>query len=186
MTAGRPSHSLSYRHRLHKSKRPGYVTSVLPEFEAPMPRANLSAVSIERLKRPDDGQIEYYDRRFFPASAFALSYHGSRSWFLLNCLDGRLIRVTLGRYPALSLADAREEARKAACQTAEGKDPRVLKAEAKQKHQAERRNTFAACASEFLCEACRDAVTALHAARVSAHSNRSRHVRLAGSTHQRD
>ena len=65
-------------------------------------------------------------------------------------LDGKLIRVTLGKHPALSLTDAREEARRVTNLAAAGKDPRQVRAHAKQKRQEERRNTFGACADEFL------------------------------------
>ena len=65
-------------------------------------------------------------------------------------LDGKLIRVTLGKHPALSLTDAREEARRVANLAVAGKDPRQIRAQARQKRQEERRNTFGACADEFL------------------------------------
>jgi hypothetical protein len=65
-------------------------------------------------------------------------------------LDRKLIRITLGKYPALSLADAREEARRAVHLSEAGKDPRQIRREAKQKRREDRRNTFEACAEEFL------------------------------------
>lgn len=114
-----------------------------------MPRSNLTAASVEKLKPPLIGQIEYYDRRF-PGFGLRLSHHGSKSWFLMTRLDGRLLRVTLGRYPAISLADAREQARGAVRVASEGKDPRLIKAEAKRKRHEERQNTFGACAVDFL------------------------------------
>jgi integrase len=65
-------------------------------------------------------------------------------------LDGKLIRVTLGRFPALSLAEAREEARRVANLAGAGKDPRHIRSAAKQKRRDDRRNSFAVCADEFL------------------------------------
>jgi integrase len=65
-------------------------------------------------------------------------------------LDGKLIRVTLGRCPALSLAEAREEARRVHNLAAAGKDPRQIRSEAKQKRRDDRRNSFGVCADEFL------------------------------------
>src|SRR5262245_918234 len=65
-------------------------------------------------------------------------------------LDGKLIRVTLGRCHALSLAEAREEARRVVNLAAAGKDPRQIRSEAKQKRRDERRNSFSVCANEFL------------------------------------
>src|SRR5688572_2724871 len=114
-----------------------------------MPRTNLTAASVEKLKPPPDGQVEHYDRRL-PGFGLRISYKGSRSWFLMTRLDGRLIRVTLGRYPAISLADARDLARSAGRLAAEGKHPRALNAEAKEKRQKESRDTFGACAADFL------------------------------------
>lgn len=114
-----------------------------------MPRASLTAASVERLKPPKFGQVEYYDRRM-PAFGLRLSYRGAKSWFLMTRVDGRLVRITLGRYPALSLAAAREEARKASVLSASGSDPRQVRAASKEKQTEERRNTFGVCAEEFL------------------------------------
>jgi integrase len=114
-----------------------------------VPRANLTAASVEKIKPPATGQIEHYDRRL-PGFGLRVSYHGSKSWFLMTRLDGRLVRVTLGKYPALSLADARDQARSAARLAMEGKDPRALRADGKQARQQERQNTFGTCAADFL------------------------------------
>jgi integrase len=114
-----------------------------------MPTTNLTAASVDKLKPPPSGQFEYYDRRL-PSFGLRLSYNGTKSWFVMTRLDGKLIRVTLGRHPALSLAEAREEARRTTTLAAAGKDPRLIRSAAKQKRQEERRNTFASCADEFL------------------------------------
>jgi integrase len=114
-----------------------------------MPTTNLTAASVQRLRPPSAGQVEYYDRRL-PSFGLRLSYHGTKSWFVMTRLEGKLIRVTLGRHPALSLADAREEARRTTTLAAAGKDPRLIRLAAKHKRQEERRNTFASCADEFL------------------------------------
>jgi len=114
-----------------------------------MPKANLTPASIERLKPPPSGQAEYYDRRL-PSFGIRLSYHGRRSWFVMTRLDGKLIRVTLGRFPALSLASAREEARNAIDLAAVGTDPRRVREQKKREREQERRNTFSACAEDFI------------------------------------
>jgi integrase len=116
-----------------------------------MPRSNLTAISIEKLRPPAAGQVEHYDRRL-PGFGLRLSYNGGKSWFVMTRLHGRLIRVTLGSYPGLSLADARDEARKTTRLTSEGKDPRLLRSEAKRKRVEEQHNTFAACATEFIAK----------------------------------
>jgi len=114
-----------------------------------MPTTSLTAAAIARMTPPRAGQVEYYDKRL-PSFGIRLSYQGTKSWFVMTRLEGKLIRVTLGKYPALSLADAREEARRVVNLAAAGKDPRQIRAEAKQKRREERRNTFDACADEFL------------------------------------
>lgn len=114
-----------------------------------MPKVSLTTASVERLRPPANGQVEYYDRRL-PGFGLRVSHHGSRSWFLMTRLHGKLIRVTLGRYPALKLGDAREEARRVSHLAEEGKDPRSVKADAKRKEQEARRNTFGACVDEFM------------------------------------
>jgi integrase len=114
-----------------------------------MPTIALTAASVERLKTPKAGQVEYYDRRL-PSFGVRLSYQGSKSWFVMTRVDGKLMRVTLGRFPALSLAEAREEARRVVNLAGAGKDPRQIRSEAKRKRRAERRNSFSVCADEFL------------------------------------
>jgi integrase len=114
-----------------------------------MPTIALTRAAVERLKPPRLGQIEYYDRRL-PSFGVRLSYQGAKSWFVMTRLDGKLIRVTLGKHPVLSLADAREEARRVVNLAASGKDPRQVRAAAKRKRRDERRNTFDVCADEFL------------------------------------
>src|SRR5262249_12653182 len=114
-----------------------------------MPTITLTAAAVERLKVPRAGQVEYYDRRL-PAFGVRLSYQGSKAWFVMTRLDGKLIRVTLGRFPALSLAEAREEARRVANLAGAGKDPRAIRSKAKQKRRDDRRNSFNVCADEFL------------------------------------
>src|SRR5262249_22364389 len=114
-----------------------------------MPTITLTAAAVDRLKTPKAGQVEYYDRRL-PSFGVRLSYQGSKSWFVMTRLDGKLIRVTLGRFPALSLAEAREEDSRVANLAGAGKDPRAIRSQAKQKRRDERRNSFAVCADEFL------------------------------------
>src|SRR5262249_16437191 len=114
-----------------------------------MPTITLTAAAVERLKTPRAGQVEYYDRRL-PSFGLRLSYQGSKSWFVMTRLDGKLIRVTLGRFPSLSLAGAREEARRVVNLAGAGKDPRLIKSEGKEKGREDRRNSFSVCADEFL------------------------------------
>ena len=64
--------------------------------------------------------------------------------------DGRLIRITIGKYPAISLADARKQARSTALLVSRGKDPRRVRAD--ESHEAAKGTAedFGTCAAEFL------------------------------------
>src|SRR5687767_222510 len=93
-----------------------------------MPKVRLTGAAVERFRPPDTGQVEYYDT-LLPAFGLRVSYSGSRSWFVMTRVDRKLTRMTLGRYPGLSLADAREKAREVVEQAKGGTDPRRVAAE---------------------------------------------------------
>jgi integrase len=87
-----------------------------------VPRRSLTAASVERIKPPAKGQVDHFDRGF-PGLALRVSYAGGKSFVFFYRIAGRLRRMTLGTYPALSLADAREEWRKARQEAQRGRDP---------------------------------------------------------------
>lgn len=82
----------------------------------------LTQVAVDRLKPPASGQVEVFDRGY-PGLALRLSYGGARTFVYFYRLGGRLRRMTLGTYPAISLAQAREAWRKARQDVVAGRDP---------------------------------------------------------------
>jgi integrase len=79
-------------------------------------KINLKTATVATLKPSDDGsRAEFWDTNWKGAGSFGLRVTGGgeRSWCVLFRRHGRQIRETLGTYPALSLADAREKARRA-------------------------------------------------------------------------
>jgi hypothetical protein len=56
----------------------------------------------------------------YPGLSLRVSYGGGKSWVFFYRHGGRHRRMTLGRYPAMELAEARSEWRRAA---AKGRDP---------------------------------------------------------------
>jgi integrase len=82
----------------------------------------LTAMAVERAKPPAKGQVEHFDKGF-PGLALRLSYGGSKSFIFFYRIGGRQRRMTLGTYPAISLADARELWREARKDVAQGRDP---------------------------------------------------------------
>jgi integrase len=79
-------------------------------------------VSVERLKPPVQGQIDVFDRGY-PGLALRISYGGGKTFVFFYRIGGKLKRMTLGTYPAMSLAKARETWRQARQDASEGRDP---------------------------------------------------------------
>ena len=74
-----------------------------------MPQISFTGRKISALPIPDKGQADYYDKST-PGFAIRVSYGGTKTWFVKYVHQGRQRRMTLGQYPAVSLADARREA----------------------------------------------------------------------------
>src|SRR5829696_2790213 len=114
-----------------------------------MPKLRLTAAAINRFRPPEAGQIEYFDAHL-PAFGLRVSYSGTKAWFVTTRVDRKLTRITLGRYPTLSLAEAREKAREVVEQAKGGTDPRRIAAEERRRKEAERRTTFGSVAAHFM------------------------------------
>jgi integrase len=97
-----------------------------------MPKRALTAAAVDRLKPPASGQVEHFDAGF-PGLALRISYGGGRSWVYFYRAQGKQRRLTLGTYPALSLAEAREAWRTARAAIDRGEDPAAAKTEAKRR-----------------------------------------------------
>lgn len=82
----------------------------------------LTAAAVARIKSPQRGQTDHFDKGY-PGLALRLSYGGARSWVFFYRLHGTQRRLTLGRFPAMGLADAREAWRVAREMVAKGENP---------------------------------------------------------------
>ena len=87
-----------------------------------MPMKSLTAAAVERLKAPKSGQVDYFDQGY-PGLSLRVSYGGRKAWNLHCRVHGKLRRISLGTYPAVSLAEAREAWREARKDIARGIDP---------------------------------------------------------------
>ena len=110
-----------------------------------MPRKKLTAAILDKLKAPAGGQVDYFDAAY-PALALRVTSNGVRSWVYFGRVHGRLKRATLGRYPDLSLMQARRKAGETADAMRQGVDPAAAKREARMAV----RDSFAAVADEWL------------------------------------
>jgi hypothetical protein len=84
-----------------------------------MPRKRLTDLFVAGVTPPREGRVEYFDAAF-AGLALRVTDHGRRSWSLHFRIGGRLRRLTLGSYPALSPAQARQEAKPGAGKGAQG------------------------------------------------------------------
>src|SRR5262245_51784987 len=76
--------------------------------------AKFTELSVSRLKLPDTGQKDHFESlNMSPARTLVLrcSYGGAKAWRLLHYVGGKPKNVTLGRWPAMSVQEARAAAR---------------------------------------------------------------------------
>ena len=95
-----------------------------------MAKAEFSARWVESVKPPEKTQVDYFDTKP-PGVGLRVSNSGRKTWFVMYRSSGRLRRLTLGTYPALSLADARSQATIAKHTVAQGEDPATKKQQAR-------------------------------------------------------
>ena len=90
-----------------------------------MPRVTLTDRFVASAKSKDAPQTDYFDE-VTPGLALRVSEGGRKTWTLLYSApaDGKRTRITLGSYPAKSLARARTLALEAKEHLDEGRDPR--------------------------------------------------------------
>lgn len=74
---------------------------------------------------------------------------GGKLWRLKYRIDGKEKLLSIGKYPAVSLSEAREAAENARRLIATGQDPSAAKQQAKQERQAALLNTFAAVTKQW-------------------------------------
>ena len=115
-----------------------------------MARQRLTDRSLSR-KPPTTGQLELWDT-VLPGFGLRISYGGRRTFFVMFRLDGRQVRRSVGTYPALSLAQARDQARDILRDAGKGIDVKEKQAEERRAAARTRRNTFGAVAEEFMVD----------------------------------
>jgi integrase len=87
-----------------------------------MPTRALTVAAVARIKPPTKGQFDYFDKGF-PGLALRVSYGSAKTWVYFYRLHGKLHRLTLGRVPAMSLAEARDAWRDARNAVGKGENP---------------------------------------------------------------
>jgi integrase len=91
-----------------------------------MPRLKLNDWTIRALESPARGQINYIDTTL-PGFGLRLAAGGARTWTVTYHRGRYVRRLTLGRYPLVSLADARAQAKQMLAAVTQGHDPAAEK-----------------------------------------------------------
>ena len=117
-----------------------------------MPTVNLTDKKLRSLKA-EPGRLEYWDKSL-PAFGVRVTPTGEKSFCIMFRVGGKQRRHTLGVYPKLSLADAREMAKDAFELVRRGRDPvQEKKAEAaKAVRERFEAKTFSQLSGQFLDE----------------------------------
>ena len=87
-----------------------------------MPKINFTQDRIRNLPTPKEGRVDYYDIGI-PKLTCRVSSTGVKSFVLLKWTGKTMQRVTLGRFPDLTVYDARKKANKALTDLAKGINP---------------------------------------------------------------
>jgi integrase len=85
-------------------------------------KRHLTDASIQRTKPPAKGSLEIFDLGY-PGLALRIGHGGAKTFEVFYRINGKLRRETLGRWPAVSLADARNAWRKTREAIAKGEAP---------------------------------------------------------------
>lgn len=91
-----------------------------------MAKDTLTDLKIKKLKPPAKGQSEIWDNKL-PGFGVRITSKGTTSFVLLYRFEGKSRRLTLGRYPILSLSAARAKAHEALVKVNAGGDPASAK-----------------------------------------------------------
>jgi len=117
-----------------------------------MPRLKLNDKWLRSVALPPSGQVEYFDA-LLPGFGVRVSHGGAITYFVTTRIKGgggKLVRLTVGRYPAMSLADARDAARVMLDHASRGVDPRRQRQSEIEENKRKAEMTFEAVAADFL------------------------------------
>jgi len=93
-------------------------------------RKNLTATNVAALRPLPDRQLDVWDTKR-PGFGIRINPAGSKAWVLMYRSDGRKHRLVLGRWPMMSLADARREVDRQRGDIARGENPAGERSQAK-------------------------------------------------------
>ncbi len=123
-----------------------------------MPRKNskhLTDPGIEKIgKAPKGKRIERFDAGA-PGLCLRITDRGVKSWSVYYRLNGKHQRMTIGTWPGIGVARARDLARQIKDQAKDGTDPKVVREAGVRAAQEEAQNTFGALAEKYINRECK-------------------------------
>ena len=122
-----------------------------------MPRKNskhLTDPGIGKIGKAPKGKREERFDAGAPGLCLRVTDKGIKSWSVYYRLNGKHQRMTLGAWPAIGVAEARERAREIKDQAKLGVDPKAVKQTEEQTAQEEARGTFGAVAENYIKREC--------------------------------
>ncbi len=87
-----------------------------------MKKINFTKRSLDSLPVPEKGRVRYYDAKT-PGLTLRITSAGTKTFRLYRKVNGKPLDITLGRFPAMTVEQARREAQKLLGEIAEGKNP---------------------------------------------------------------
>ena len=114
-----------------------------------MPKLKVTAAAVERLKPIGGKQTDYWDTSL-PSFGLRVSPGGVKTYQCMSRLNGKLLRVALGRHPTVTLAEARRKAGAVFDAVTQGRDPRVEKEERKAELVRAQGDTYATAVDDFI------------------------------------
>ncbi len=87
-----------------------------------MPQMKMTIRGVEAIKLPQSGQTDYWDSRL-PGFGIRVNAGGRKTWTLMYRHGNRKRRLTIGTYPAMTLARARDKASAALTPSAAARSP---------------------------------------------------------------
>ncbi len=94
-------------------------------------RLTFSKTRVAALPAPETGRTYVYDRKV-PGLAVCVTASGTRTFYMYRSLNGRPKRVRIGRFPDLSVEQARRRAHELLAEMARGIDPTAARRAARQ------------------------------------------------------
>jgi hypothetical protein len=89
-------------------------------------QGNFTKTYIERLPIPESGRVTYKDTKL-PGLQLRVSNSGSKVFCLRSNLNGKTVRVTLGKFPKVTVEQARKLAKGKLAELAKGDQPNKVK-----------------------------------------------------------